>query len=79
MHNRERAILENMDRLPSVVDVYKRALRVEDYFIDYLLRPYVSLAAILNRSAKRQPQLEVERCTDGAGGATQHFCDFPGL
>jgi hopanoid biosynthesis associated radical SAM protein HpnJ len=38
-----RAILENMDQLPFVVDVYKRDLRVEDYFIGYLKHPYVSL------------------------------------
>jgi hopanoid biosynthesis associated radical SAM protein HpnJ len=43
VHNRERAVLEDMDRLPFVVDVYKRDLRVEDYFIGYLLHPYVSL------------------------------------
>jgi len=43
LHNRERATLEDMDRLPFVVDVYKRDLRVEDYFIGYLLHPYVSL------------------------------------
>jgi hopanoid biosynthesis associated radical SAM protein HpnJ len=43
VHNRDRAILENMDRLPFVVDVYKRDLVVEDYFIGYLLHPYVSL------------------------------------
>jgi hopanoid biosynthesis associated radical SAM protein HpnJ len=43
VHNRERAILEDMDRLPYVVDVYKRDLRIEDYFIGYLLHPYVSL------------------------------------
>jgi hopanoid biosynthesis associated radical SAM protein HpnJ len=43
MHNCERAILEDMDRLPFVVDVYKRDLHVEDYFIGYLLHPYVSL------------------------------------
>src|SRR5438552_123739 len=43
VHNRERAILEDMDRLPFVVDVYKRDLHVEDYFIGYLLHPYVSL------------------------------------
>jgi hopanoid biosynthesis associated radical SAM protein HpnJ len=43
IHNRERAVLEDMDRLPYVVDVYKRDLRVEDYFIGYLLHPYVSL------------------------------------
>jgi len=39
----DRAILEDMDRLPYVVDVYKRDLRVEDYFIGYLKHPYLSL------------------------------------
>ena len=39
----ERAPLEDMDRLPWVVDVYKRDLDVERYFIGYLLHPYVSL------------------------------------
>ena len=39
----ERAVLENMDALPFVVDVYKRDLAVEQYFIGYLLHPYVSL------------------------------------
>ena len=39
----DRAILEDMDRLPFVLDVYKRDLRVEDYFIGYLKHPYVSL------------------------------------
>ena len=39
----ERATLEDMDRLPYVVDVYKRDLDVERYFIGYLLHPYVSL------------------------------------
>ena len=43
VHNRERATLENMDLLPFVTDVYKRDLHVEDYFIGYLLHPYVSL------------------------------------
>jgi hopanoid biosynthesis associated radical SAM protein HpnJ len=43
VHNPERAIIEDMDRLPFVVDVYNRDLRVEDYFIGYLLHPYVSL------------------------------------
>ncbi|HSE93531.1 MAG TPA: hopanoid biosynthesis associated radical SAM protein HpnJ [Methylomirabilota bacterium] len=38
-----RAPLENMDALPFVVDVYHRDLVVEDYFIGYLLHPYVSL------------------------------------
>jgi hopanoid biosynthesis associated radical SAM protein HpnJ len=39
----DRAVLEDMDRLPFVVDVYKRDLQVERYFIGYLLHPYVSL------------------------------------
>ncbi len=43
VHNRERAMLEDMDQLPFVTEVYKRDLRVEDYFIGYLLHPYVSL------------------------------------
>ncbi len=32
-----------MDQLPFVTEVYKRDLRIEDYFIGYLLHPYVSL------------------------------------
>ncbi len=43
VHNRARAPLEEMDKLPHVVDVYRRDLVVEDYFIGYLLYPYVSL------------------------------------
>ena len=43
VHNRDRAMLENMDDLPFVTDVYRRDLRVEDYFIGYLKHPYVSL------------------------------------
>ena len=43
VHNRDRAVLEEMDRLPFVTEVYKRDLRVEDYFIGYLKHPYVSL------------------------------------
>ncbi len=39
----DRAILEDMDRLPYVTAVYQRDLRVEDYFIGYLKHPYVSL------------------------------------
>jgi hopanoid biosynthesis associated radical SAM protein HpnJ len=42
VHNRERATLEQMDELPFVTDVYKRDLVIEDYFIGYLLHPYVS-------------------------------------
>ncbi|HLF58184.1 MAG TPA: hopanoid biosynthesis associated radical SAM protein HpnJ [Alphaproteobacteria bacterium] len=43
VHNPERAMIENMDELPYVVDVYRRDLVIEDYFIGYLLHPYVSL------------------------------------
>src|SRR5579875_129953 len=43
VHNPDRAILEDMDRLPFVTPVYKRDLRIEDYYIGYLMHPYVSL------------------------------------
>jgi hopanoid biosynthesis associated radical SAM protein HpnJ len=43
VHNRDRAMIENMDQLPWVVDVYQRDLVIEDYFIGYLQHPYVSL------------------------------------
>ena len=39
----DRPPLENMDALPFVVDVYKRDLTVEHYFIGYLQHPYLSL------------------------------------
>src|ERR1700693_4819145 len=42
VHNKERAILENMDALPFVTEVYKRDLTIEKYFIGYLKHPYVS-------------------------------------
>ena len=42
-HNPERAVLENMDELPFVTEVYKRDLEIENYFIGYLKHPYVSL------------------------------------
>jgi hopanoid biosynthesis associated radical SAM protein HpnJ len=43
VHNPPRPILENMDELPFVTEVYKRDLKVEDYFIGYLKHPYLSL------------------------------------
>jgi hopanoid biosynthesis associated radical SAM protein HpnJ len=43
VHNADRAVLEDMDQLPFVSEVYKRDLRVEDYFIGYLKHPYMSL------------------------------------
>lgn len=42
-HNEDRPILEQMDDLPFVSPVYKRDLRIEDYFIGYLKHPYVSI------------------------------------
>ena len=43
VHNQERAILEDMDKLPFVTEVYKRDLEIENYFIGYLKHPYLSL------------------------------------
>jgi hopanoid biosynthesis associated radical SAM protein HpnJ len=42
-HNRERAPIHDMDALPHVVDIYKRDLTIENYYIGYLKHPYVSL------------------------------------
>ncbi len=43
VHNKDRAVIHDMDSLPFVSEVYKRDLRIEDYFIGYLMHPYVSL------------------------------------
>jgi len=43
VHNRERAPIHEMDALPHVVDVYRRDLTIENYYIGYLKHPYVSL------------------------------------
>ncbi|WP_448190986.1 hopanoid biosynthesis associated radical SAM protein HpnJ [Azospirillum sp. sgz301742] len=43
VHRPERAMLETMDALPFVTEIYKRDLRIEDYFIGYLKHPYISL------------------------------------
>ncbi|TFW24718.1 hopanoid biosynthesis associated radical SAM protein HpnJ [Duganella callida] len=42
-HNADRPMIENMDELPFVAPVYKRDLKVENYFIGYLKHPYVSI------------------------------------
>jgi hopanoid biosynthesis associated radical SAM protein HpnJ len=42
VHNPERELIHNFDELPSVMDVYKRDLTVENYAIGYLKYPYVS-------------------------------------
>jgi hopanoid biosynthesis associated radical SAM protein HpnJ len=43
VHNPDREILQDMDRLPFVTPVYQRDLRIEDYYIGYLQHPYLSL------------------------------------
>jgi hopanoid biosynthesis associated radical SAM protein HpnJ len=43
VHNEARPVLENMDALPFVTPVYKRDLKIENYFIGYLKHPYLSL------------------------------------
>jgi hopanoid biosynthesis associated radical SAM protein HpnJ len=43
VHNPDREILTDMDVLPSVVPVYRRDLRPENYYIGYLKHPYLSL------------------------------------
>jgi hopanoid biosynthesis associated radical SAM protein HpnJ len=43
VHNKERELIQDMDQLPWVADVYRRDLRIENYFIGYLLHPYISL------------------------------------
>ncbi|PKY11575.1 hopanoid biosynthesis associated radical SAM protein HpnJ [Acidithiobacillus marinus] len=42
IHNPDRAMIEDMDALPFVSEVYKRDLHIEDYFIGYLKHPYIS-------------------------------------
>ena len=42
-HNKERALIHDMDVLPWVSDVYKRDLQIEKYSIGYLKDPYLSL------------------------------------
>ncbi len=42
-HNECRPLIEHMDSLPWVADVYKRNLQIERYVIGYLLHPYLSL------------------------------------
>ena len=40
--NRPRAMIEDMDALPMVSPIYKRDLKIENYFGGYLRHPYVS-------------------------------------
>ena len=39
--NKDRAMIEDMDSLPFVTEVYKRDLNINDYFIGYLKHPYI--------------------------------------
>jgi hopanoid biosynthesis associated radical SAM protein HpnJ len=43
VHNPPRATIENMDELPFVAPIYRRDLKIENYYIGYLMHPYVSL------------------------------------
>ena len=43
VHNPDRPVLEDMDRLPFVSPIYQRDLIIENYFIGYLKHPYLSL------------------------------------
>jgi hopanoid biosynthesis associated radical SAM protein HpnJ len=43
IHNVPREMIEDMDGLPFVAPVYKRDLKIENYFIGYLKHPYVSI------------------------------------
>jgi hopanoid biosynthesis associated radical SAM protein HpnJ len=43
VHTPDRPLIQDMDALGFVTEVYKRDLRVENYFIGYLLHPYLSL------------------------------------
>jgi hopanoid biosynthesis associated radical SAM protein HpnJ len=42
VHNPPRPIIEDMDALPFVAPVYKRDLKIENYFNGYLNHPYIS-------------------------------------
>jgi hopanoid biosynthesis associated radical SAM protein HpnJ len=42
VHNLPRAMIEDMDELPFVAPIYKRDLKIDNYFIGYLKHPYVS-------------------------------------
>jgi hopanoid biosynthesis associated radical SAM protein HpnJ len=42
VHNKDRAVIEDMDSLPFVSPIYKRDLTIDKYFGGYLKHPYVS-------------------------------------
>ncbi len=41
--NKDREPIQDMDALPSVLDVYRRDLNIKKYFVGYLLHPYLSV------------------------------------
>ncbi|UCG13484.1 MAG: hopanoid biosynthesis associated radical SAM protein HpnJ [Deltaproteobacteria bacterium] len=43
VHNKDRDPIEDLDSLPTVLDVYERDLQVENYFVGYLLHPFLSV------------------------------------
>lgn len=43
IHNDDADLMTDLDSLPFVVDVYKRDLTIENYYIGYLKHPYVSI------------------------------------
>ena len=42
-HNQLPDLIQDLDALPSVLDVYKRDLTIDNYYNGYLLHPYLSL------------------------------------
>ncbi|MEN6356027.1 MAG: hopanoid biosynthesis associated radical SAM protein HpnJ [Armatimonadota bacterium] len=42
-HNSDSELIRDLDALPSVIDIYKRDLTVENYYIGYLMHPYLSI------------------------------------
>ena len=42
-HNADAELMTDLDSLPSVLDVYRRDLTIENYYNGYLLHPYLSL------------------------------------
>jgi len=42
VHNKDRALIEDMDSLPWVTKVYKENLDTKDYYNGYMLHPYMS-------------------------------------
>lgn len=42
-HNADAELITDLDSLPFVIDVYKRDLTIENYYLGYLLHPYISL------------------------------------